>query len=121
MTSLKHIAISGVRSYAPNADEVVSSNPDCTIIHGHNGSGKTSILESMKWCLSGQFPPNSNSGKTFIADPRVRSGHHQIQAKVEVIVQNENFDYHIRRTMQIQLKTDGTTTNSALSTDPPWV
>ena len=124
MTSLKAISVSGIRSYEPNAKEAISFNQECQIIHGHNGSGKTSLLESMKWCLSGQFPPTSNNGKTFISDPRVKEGNDEIQSFVEVNVTNDRAksDYFIKRTMTLGLKTDKNGKNtSSLSTDSPWM
>lgn len=122
MTSLKRISISGIRSYEPNNHESINFNSDVTIIHGHNGSGKTSLLESMKWCLSGQYPPTSNNGKTFIADPRVKQGFDNVQAVVEATIGNSENNFHIKRTMQMTLKNDkhGNATGS-LSTESPWV
>ena len=42
-----------------------------TLILGQNGAGKTTIIESLRTMCSGQMPPHSNNGKTFIHDPRV--------------------------------------------------
>ena len=43
-----------------------------TLILGHNGAGKTTIIECLKAITTGSFPPSSNSGKTFILDPRLK-------------------------------------------------
>ena len=36
---------------------------------GANGSGKTSIIECLKYVCSGEFPPLSDKGKSFVHDP----------------------------------------------------
>ena len=39
-----------------------------TVIFGVNGAGKTTIIECLRVMASGQMPPNTNNGKTFIVD-----------------------------------------------------
>ena len=36
-----------------------------------NGSGKTTIIESLRTMTSGSLPPCAFAGKTFIHDPRI--------------------------------------------------
>lgn len=125
MTSLKELHISGVRSYSATRTEVVRFNPDITLIHGHNGSGKTTILEAAKWCMTSEVPPNSNKGKTFISDPRVRAGYHSIRAQVDAHISSKKLQYIITRSMSLNMKInltdkDGGVT-STLSTASPYV
>ena len=40
-----------------------------TLIVGWNGSGKTTIIESLKYATTGDLPTNSKSGGAFIHDP----------------------------------------------------
>jgi DNA repair protein RAD50 len=42
-----------------------------TLIVGENGCGKTTIIESLKYALTGETPPGSDKGKTFVHDPKV--------------------------------------------------
>jgi DNA repair protein RAD50 len=39
---------------------------------GYNGSGKTTIIECLKYATTGELPPNSKGG-AFIHDPKVLS------------------------------------------------
>jgi DNA repair protein RAD50 len=41
-----------------------------TVIVGHNGSGKTTIIECLKYATTGDMPPNTKGG-AFIHDPTV--------------------------------------------------
>jgi len=41
-----------------------------TVIVGHNGSGKTTIIECLKYATTGDLPPNAKGG-AFIHDPTV--------------------------------------------------
>jgi DNA repair protein RAD50 len=40
-----------------------------TIIVGKNGCGKTTIIECMRFAITGTLPPGTSSGKYFIHDP----------------------------------------------------
>lgn len=40
-----------------------------TLIVGPNGSGKTTIIESIKYALTGAFPPNCSNGQSFLHNP----------------------------------------------------
>ena len=56
-----------------------------TLILGHNGAGKTTIIECLKAITTGSFPPSSNSGKTFILDPRLKK---MLETNVENVEEN---------------------------------
>lgn len=71
MASINRLAIRGVRSFSPNDEEqAVEFFFPCTIIVGANGCGKTTIIESLKYALTGAFPPGNKSGQAFVHDPR---------------------------------------------------
>ena len=42
-----------------------------TAIVGANGSGKTTIIECLKYATTGDMPPNTKGG-AFVHDPNVR-------------------------------------------------
>ena len=44
-----------------------------TIIVGANGSGKTTIIESLKYICTGSQPPLSDGGKSFIHDIKLEN------------------------------------------------
>lgn len=69
MSSIEKLGIIGIRSYNPNAIAVVEFFKPLTLIWGHNGSGKTTIIEALKMATTGSLPPNTERGKTFLTDP----------------------------------------------------
>ena len=38
---------------------------------GENGSGKTTVIECLKYALTGESPPGSDRGKNFVHDPKI--------------------------------------------------
>lgn len=86
MSSIDKMAIKGIRSFDSeyhnyNVHEIDHDSTDhqnetiqffspLTLIVGHNGSGKTTVIECLKYATTGQMPPNSKSG-AFIHDPDV--------------------------------------------------
>ncbi|KAL9644966.1 hypothetical protein ABK040_004459 [Willaertia magna] len=71
MTSLDWLSISGIRSFDPSEPQTIKFQKPLTIILGANGAGKTTIIECLKCATTGELPPNSDRGKSFIHDPKV--------------------------------------------------
>lgn len=71
MSKIDKLSISGVRSFSPNVREAIQFNTPLTLIVGYNGSGKTTIIECLKYATTGELPPNSKGG-AFIHDPKVK-------------------------------------------------
>jgi DNA repair protein RAD50 len=71
MTTLSQLSIQGVRSYSHERAETIKFLKPLTIIVGANGCGKTTIIESLKFACTGQHPPLSNNGSSFVHDPKV--------------------------------------------------
>lgn len=59
--------IQGIRSYSTDISrsQTLDFYP-LTLIVGHNGSGKTSIIEALKFIIAGEEPPLSDSRRNFI-------------------------------------------------------
>lgn len=74
MTSIYKLAVHGVRSFGGDSEEVVQFGTPLTLLVGHNGSGKTSIIESLRYATTGEVPPNTNKGVSFVTDPHLGSG-----------------------------------------------
>jgi DNA repair protein RAD50 len=56
-----------------------------TLIVGENGCGKTTVIECLKYALTGETPPGSNAGKTFVHDPAIFRGNSALgQVKLQV-------------------------------------
>ena len=45
----------------------------CRIV-GKNGSGKTTIIETLAMATTGTLPPNCRNGQAFINDPNIHGG-----------------------------------------------
>jgi DNA repair protein RAD50 len=70
MSRIDKLSISGIRSFSPAVREAIQFNTPLTLIVGYNGSGKTTIIECLKYATTGELPPNSKGG-AFIHDPKV--------------------------------------------------
>lgn len=70
MSKIEKMSILGVRSFGPRHPEAIAFNTPLTLIVGYNGSGKTTIIECLKYATTGELPPNSKGG-AFIHDPNV--------------------------------------------------
>lgn len=69
-TMLNLLSIQGIRSFDNQRGETIQFYSPLTLINGLNGSGKTTIIESLKYITTGQTPPNSKGG-AFIHDPKL--------------------------------------------------
>jgi len=71
MASIAKLSIRGVRSFSPEDEEqVIGFCFPLTIIVGANGCGKTTIIESLKYAVTGSLPPGNKSGQSFVHDPK---------------------------------------------------
>lgn len=63
--------IRGIRSYSP-LEELCQSIEfmPLTLIVGANGTGKTTIIEALKFIISGEEPPQSDCRRNFVHTPR---------------------------------------------------
>lgn len=75
MSRIDALAIQGVRSFGIGHKESIKFNTPLTLIVGYNGSGKTTVIECLKYATTGELPPNSKGGN-FVHDPKVRSSTH---------------------------------------------
>jgi DNA repair protein RAD50 len=73
MSKIDKLQIQGIRSFGPEKGEVIKFEAPLTLIVGWNGSGKTTIIESLKYATTGDLPANSKTGGAFIHDPKLRN------------------------------------------------
>ncbi|KFY92665.1 hypothetical protein V500_04092 [Pseudogymnoascus sp. VKM F-4518 (FW-2643)] len=76
------LSILGVRSFDNIRSETIQFHTPLTLIVGYNGSGKTTIIECLKYATTGQLPPNSKGG-AFIHDPKL-CGEKEVLAQVKL-------------------------------------
>lgn len=71
MSQIDRMMIQGIRSFGPEKGETIVFTAPLTLIVGWNGSGKTTIIESLKYATTGDLPPNSKTQGAFIHDPKL--------------------------------------------------
>ncbi|KAF8822178.1 putative Dna repair protein RAD50 [Cardiosporidium cionae] len=71
MTTLEKLGIQGIRSFGKDHLETLTFQKPLTLIVGHNGAGKTTIVECLKMACTGELPPSADKGKAFIYDPKL--------------------------------------------------
>ncbi|RFU75557.1 dna repair rad50 [Trichoderma arundinaceum] len=106
MSRIDKLSISGVRSFSPAVREAIQFNTPLTLIVGYNGSGKTTIIECLKYATTGELPPNSKGG-AFIHDPKL-AGEKEVMAQVKLQFRSINDRQHVA-TRSIQLTAKKTT------------
>ena len=71
MSRIEKLSILGVRSFDNHRSETIAFGTPLTLIVGYNGSGKTTIIECLKYATTGELPPNSKVNGAFIHDPKL--------------------------------------------------
>ncbi|EAQ93685.1 hypothetical protein CHGG_01920 [Chaetomium globosum CBS 148.51] len=103
MSRIEKLSILGVRSFGPQHQETIAFNTPLTLIVGYNGSGKTTIIECLKYATTGELPPNSKGG-AFIHDPTL-AGEKDVRAQVKVSFRSTvGESYVVTRNVQLMVK-----------------
>eukprot|EP00581_Thalassiosira_minuscula_P014753 CAMPEP_0183721268 /NCGR_PEP_ID=MMETSP0737-20130205/13594_1 /TAXON_ID=385413 /ORGANISM="Thalassiosira miniscula, Strain CCMP1093" /LENGTH=1404 /DNA_ID=CAMNT_0025951247 /DNA_START=143 /DNA_END=4357 /DNA_ORIENTATION=+ len=105
MASIAKLSIRGVRSFSPNDDEqVIGFCFPLTIIVGANGCGKTTIIESLKYAVTGSLPPGNKAGQSFVHDPK-SLGQTNVKASIKLRFNNtEGSSMVVARSMEVTQK-----------------
>lgn len=83
MALLHSLQISGIRSFNPETEERIFFNTPVTLFLGQNGSGKTTIIESIRYALTGELPAGTSNGQGFPNDPKM-SGKASTKASIKI-------------------------------------
>ena len=84
MASINKLSLRGIRAFSPDDDEqVITFAYPLTIIVGANGCGKTTIIEALKYAVTGALPPGNKSGQAFVHDPK-HNGTPIVKAQVKL-------------------------------------
>ncbi|KAI1171771.1 AAA domain-containing protein [Nemania sp. FL0916] len=103
MSKIDKLSIQGVRSFGPFERQNIAFFTPLTLIVGYNGSGKTTIIECLKYATTGELPPNSKGG-AFIHDPKL-AGEREVLAQVKLRYHvPPSTSYVVTRSLQLSVK-----------------
>ncbi|KAI8951897.1 AAA domain-containing protein [Xylaria longipes] len=103
MSKIDKLSILGIRSFDIQERQSLSFFTPLTLIVGYNGSGKTTIIECLKYATTGELPPNSKGG-AFIHDPKL-CGEREVFAQVKLRYNTPpNTSYVATRSLQLTVK-----------------
>ncbi|KAH9947593.1 P-loop containing nucleoside triphosphate hydrolase protein [Amylocystis lapponica] len=115
MASLNKLAIRGIRSFDDKSVAVIEFFNPVTVIVGHNGSGKTTIIECLKYATTGDQPANTRGG-AFIHDPKM-ANEKEVRAQVKLRFDAANGNRMlVVRNVSVTMKRTGTMTMKTLET-----
>ncbi|KAJ6613278.1 P-loop containing nucleoside triphosphate hydrolase protein [Mycena sp. CBHHK59/15] len=112
MASLNKLAIRGIRSFDDKQISVIEFFSPVTVIVGHNGSGKTTIIECLKYATTGDQPPNTRGG-AFVHDPKM-ANEKEVKAQVKLrfhaangarMLAVRNLSVSVKKTAGLTMKT----------------
>ncbi|XP_057670228.1 DNA repair protein RAD50 [Diorhabda carinulata] len=108
MALLHSLEICGIRNFNPDNKQTVFFQTPVVLFQGPNGSGKTTILESIKYALTGDLPVGTNGGKGFIHDPKM-SNKNSTKGSIKIkFTDAEKNTLTISRVLQVSQTAAGT-------------
>ncbi|CCK70734.1 MRX complex DNA-binding subunit KNAG_0F00650 [Huiozyma naganishii CBS 8797] len=103
MSAIHKLSIQGIRSFDSNDRETIEFGAPLTLIVGMNGSGKTTVIECLKYATTGTLPPNSKGG-VFVHDPKI-TGEKDVRAQVKLAFSSANgLNMIVTRNIQLLAK-----------------
>ncbi|CAG9858202.1 unnamed protein product [Phyllotreta striolata] len=71
MALLHSLEIIGIRNFSPDDVQRIYFQRPVVLFQGQNGSGKTTILECIKFAITGDLPLGTNNGRGFLHDLKI--------------------------------------------------
>ncbi|KAK5948594.1 DNA repair protein rad50 [Knufia fluminis] len=103
MSSIEKMMILGVRAFPTDHGESIKFDKPLTLVAGINGSGKTTIIEALKFVTTGGLPPGAALKGAWIHDPGLQ-GEKEVMAQVKLLFHAANGTrLVVTRSMQLQL------------------
>ncbi|CAH1777281.1 unnamed protein product [Owenia fusiformis] len=89
MSSLKKMSVMGIRSFGADdtQKQIIEFFYPLTLILGPNGTGKTTVIEALKYITTGEFPPGSKTNGAFVHDPKI-AGESMVRAQIRLAFQD---------------------------------
>lgn len=87
MSSLTRMGIQGIRSFSPDEEQTIRFHKPLTLICGPNGTGKSTIIECLKYATTGILPPSIKNGQAFIFDPDLANTS-EVKAAIRLLFKN---------------------------------
>ncbi|XP_014216557.1 DNA repair protein RAD50 [Copidosoma floridanum] len=108
MSRIKDLEIRGIRNFGDESQKArIHFSKPLTLVLGPNGTGKTTIIEALKFITSGEYPPDSDRGKSFVHEPKAMS--HTVRGQVKAkILDKKGQELVVTRTMQVTRQKNGT-------------
>lgn len=107
------LAIRGVRSFDDKSINIIEFFTPLTVIVGYNGSGKTTIIECLKYATTGDMPPNTKGG-AFVHDPKMAAAS-EVKAQVRLrFYSTDKTRMNCVRNLQVTAKKAGSLTLKTL-------
>ena len=114
MSKINKISVLGIRSFDNVRSEVIEFYHPLTLIVGLNGSGKTTIIECLKYAATGDVPPGTGRGGPWISDPKL-CGEKEVLGQVKLsFMSTEGLKMVCTRSMQLTVKKNAAPTFHAL-------
>ncbi|KAK8192457.1 DNA repair protein Rad50 [Phyllosticta paracitricarpa] len=101
------LTATSVRSFDNRVSETIQFYSPLTLIVGFNGSGKTTIIECLKYATIGELPTGCDRGKSFIHDPNL-CGEKDVLAQVKISFKATSGAKMVAtRSLQLSIKKSG--------------